>query len=85
MKVGAPVQCLTALSQEADGETVHNAFFDRGFAPWRSSTAPILDLDVSGDICGITVEHARFRAELPQCSFEQVGACSRLTVRGRGP
>lgn len=33
----------------------------------------VLDLDASGGICGITVEHAKVRADLPQCSFEQVG------------
>lgn len=34
----------------------------------------ILDLDAKGEICGITVEHAKARAGLPHCSFEQVGA-----------
>jgi uncharacterized protein YuzE len=34
----------------------------------------ILDLDVRGEICGITVEHATSRARLPQCSFKRVGA-----------
>jgi uncharacterized protein YuzE len=34
----------------------------------------LLDLDPEGDICGITVEHARERAELPQFSYEQVTA-----------
>ena len=33
----------------------------------------VLDLYASGGICGITVEHAKVRADLPQCSFEQVG------------
>ncbi len=32
----------------------------------------ILDLDAKGDICGITVEHASLRAEIPSFSFEQV-------------
>lgn len=31
----------------------------------------ILDLDARGQICGITVEHAKDRAELPKFSFEQ--------------
>ncbi|GMV00753.1 MAG: DUF2283 domain-containing protein [Burkholderiaceae bacterium] len=34
----------------------------------------ILDLDAKGEICGLTVEHAKVRAGLPQCSFEQIGA-----------
>ena len=32
----------------------------------------LLDLDPEGDLCGITVEHARERAELPQFSYEQI-------------
>ena len=34
----------------------------------------ILDLDRNGNICGITVEHAKDRADIPQFSFEQVAA-----------
>jgi uncharacterized protein YuzE len=34
----------------------------------------LLDLDSEGNICGITVEHARDRADIPQFSFEQVAA-----------
>ncbi|MBI3393566.1 MAG: DUF2283 domain-containing protein [Nitrospirae bacterium] len=34
----------------------------------------ILDLDRDGNICAITVEHARDRADFPQFSFEQVAA-----------
>jgi uncharacterized protein YuzE len=34
----------------------------------------LLDLDDQGNICGITVEHARERADIPHFSFEQVAA-----------
>ena len=34
----------------------------------------VLDLDRQGNICGITIEHARSRTEIPQFSFEQVAA-----------
>jgi len=34
----------------------------------------ILDLDSKGDICGITVEHASQRADIPRFSYEQVAA-----------
>ena len=34
----------------------------------------ILDLDRDGNICAITVEHARDRADFPRFSFEQVAA-----------
>ena len=32
----------------------------------------ILDLDQHGNICGITVEHASQRADIPRFSYEQV-------------
>lgn len=34
----------------------------------------LLDLDAAGNICGITVEHARSRADVANLSFEQVAA-----------
>lgn len=34
----------------------------------------ILDLDESGNICGITVEHASQRADIPRFSYEQIAA-----------
>ena len=34
----------------------------------------ILDLDQHGNICGITVEHASQRADIPRFSYEQVAA-----------
>ncbi len=34
----------------------------------------LLDLDSRGNICGITIEHARDRAEIPKFSYEQISA-----------
>lgn len=34
----------------------------------------ILDLDQNGNICGITVEHASQRADIPRFSYEQIAA-----------
>jgi uncharacterized protein YuzE len=34
----------------------------------------LLDLDAEGNVCGITVEHARDRADIPQFSFEKIAA-----------
>lgn len=34
----------------------------------------VLDLDQTGNICGITVEHASQRADIPRFSYEQVAA-----------
>ena len=32
----------------------------------------LVDLDGSGNICAITIEHARDRADIPHFSYEQV-------------
>lgn len=32
----------------------------------------LLDLDHKGNICGITIEHASERAEIPKFSYEQI-------------
>ncbi|MFQ5930635.1 MAG: DUF2283 domain-containing protein [Acidobacteriota bacterium] len=34
----------------------------------------LLDLDQAGHICGITIEHARDRTEIPTFSYEQISA-----------
>jgi uncharacterized protein YuzE len=34
----------------------------------------VLDLDGAGNICALTIEHAKERTDIPQFSFEQVAA-----------
>ena len=34
----------------------------------------LLDLDDKGQVCAITMEHARERADIPTVSFEQISA-----------
>jgi uncharacterized protein YuzE len=34
----------------------------------------ILDMDASGNICSITIEHASTRADAPKFSYEQIAA-----------
>lgn len=34
----------------------------------------LLEMDADGNVCGITVEHASDRADIPQFSFEQIAA-----------
>ena len=34
----------------------------------------LLDLDGEGNLCGITIEHASERADIPHFSYEQVAA-----------
>ena len=33
-----------------------------------------LDMDKDGNICAMTIEHARDRADIPHFSFEQIAA-----------
>ncbi|MGZ8426093.1 MAG: DUF2283 domain-containing protein [Candidatus Binatia bacterium] len=34
----------------------------------------LIDVDRDGNICGITIEHASERAEIPKFSYEQIAA-----------
>ena len=34
----------------------------------------LLDVDCDGNVCGITIEHASERAEIPKFSYEQIPA-----------
>ena len=34
----------------------------------------LLEIDAEGNVCGITVEHATERAEIPNFSYEQIAA-----------
>jgi uncharacterized protein YuzE len=34
----------------------------------------LIDIDPNGHICGITIEHAKEQAEIPQFSYEQIVA-----------
>jgi uncharacterized protein YuzE len=34
----------------------------------------LLDIDPQGNLCGLTLEHARERADIPHVVFEQVAA-----------
>jgi uncharacterized protein YuzE len=33
-----------------------------------------IDIDTSGNVCGITIEHAKERTDIPAFSYEQVAA-----------
>jgi uncharacterized protein YuzE len=33
-----------------------------------------IDLDAKGKVCGITIEHAKERADIPAFSYEQIAA-----------
>lgn len=38
----------------------------------------LLDIDQKGNICGITIEHASDRTDIPQFSYEQIAASNIL-------
>jgi uncharacterized protein YuzE len=39
---------------------------------WDEDT--LIDLDAEGNVCGITIEHAKERADIPAFSYEQIAA-----------
>ena len=58
-----------------DTDTLHIEFRAVDVAETRDlDENTLLDIDGEGNICGITVEHARDRAGIPAFSFEQVSA-----------
>jgi uncharacterized protein YuzE len=58
-----------------DTDTLHIQFREVAVAETRDLDEDTLqDLDSKGDICGITVEHASTRAEIPKFSYEETAA-----------
>ena len=59
----------------AETDTLHIEFRNVPVTETRDlDENTLLDLDASGNICSITVEHASERAGIPQFSYEQVPA-----------
>ena len=58
-----------------DTDTLYIEFRNVGVAETKDlDKDTLLDLDAEGNICGITVEHAKDRAEIPTFSYEQIAA-----------
>ncbi len=58
-----------------DTDTLYIEFRSVGVAETKDiDDNTLLDLDANGNICGITVEHAKERAEIPSFSYEQIAA-----------
>jgi len=56
-----------------DTDTLHIEFRSVEVSQTRDlDENTLLDLDQEGNICGITVEHAGERADIPHFSFEQI-------------
>lgn len=57
----------------ADTDTLHIEFRKVEVSETRDlDENTLLDLDREGQICAITVEHAKERTDLPKFSYEQV-------------
>jgi uncharacterized protein YuzE len=58
-----------------DTDTLHIEFKASPVAETRDLDENTqLDFDQDGHICGLTIEHARDRADIPHFSFEQIAA-----------
>jgi uncharacterized protein YuzE len=58
-----------------DTDTLYIEFREAAVAETRDlDEDTLLDLDGDGNICAITVEHAKDRADIPHFSFEQFAA-----------
>lgn len=58
-----------------DTDTLHIEFRSAEIVETRDlDENTLLDLDEDENICGITIEHARERADIPRFSYEQIVA-----------
>jgi uncharacterized protein YuzE len=58
-----------------DTDTLFIEFRDAAVGETRDlDENTILDLDASGNVCSITMEHASTRADAPNFSFEKIAA-----------
>ena len=58
-----------------DTDTLHIEFRVAEVAETRDlDEDTLIDIDLEGNICGMTIEHAKQRAEIPKFSFEQTTA-----------
>ncbi len=59
----------------ADTDTLHIEFRAAKVAETRDlDENTLLEVDMQGNICAITVEHASERAGIPEFSYEQIAA-----------
>jgi len=58
-----------------DTDTLYIEFREAEVAETREfDENTLLDLDQGGNLCGLTLEHARERADIPHVTFQQVAA-----------
>lgn len=57
-----------------DTDTLYIEFRDAEILETRDyDDNTLIDIDAAGQVCGITVEHAKQRVDIPAFSFEQIG------------
>ncbi len=65
----------TTIKYFQDTDTLHIEFKAAEVAETRDLDENTqLDVDKDGNICAMTIEHARDRADIPHFSFEQIAA-----------
>ena len=58
-----------------DTDTLHIEFRSSDVVETRElDENTLLDIDSQGNLCGLTLEHARDRADIPHVTFEQFAA-----------
>lgn len=58
-----------------DTDTLYIEFLSNPVAETKDlDENTVLDLDAKGNVCAITIEHAKTRTGIPSFSFEQVAA-----------
>jgi uncharacterized protein YuzE len=58
-----------------DTDTLYIEFRQVNIAETRDfDEHTLIDVDATGDICGMTIEHAKERANIPLFSYEQIAA-----------
>ena len=58
-----------------DTDTLYIEFRETEAAETRDlDEDTLLDIDKEGNICAITIEHAKLRTDIPRFSYEQVAA-----------
>ena len=68
------IQAMT-IKYFQDTDTLHIEFRAAEVAETRDLDENTqLDIDKDGNICAMTIEHARDRADIPHFSFEQIAA-----------
>ena len=57
-----------------DTDTLYIEFRDAVILETRDyDDNTLIDIDAAGQVCGITLEHAKQRVDLPGFSYEQIG------------